>query len=60
RGTVPLMVKEYAGQIVLKRPDAAGLTAAPLDFNGYRRPGNGLSAAPLTLAPDVNAYLIER
>lgn len=60
RGTVPLMVKHYAGEVVLKRPDAAGLRAFPLEFNGHRRPGNPLNTAPLALAPDVNAYLIER
>lgn len=60
RGTVPLMVRHYAGRVTLKRPDAAALTATPLDFNGYPRPGGPLSAAPLALAPDVGAYVIER
>ncbi|MFN0069514.1 MAG: hypothetical protein ACKVYV_18000 [Limisphaerales bacterium] len=60
RGTLPLMVRHYAGQVAWKRPDAAGLTATPLDHNGYRRPGNPLPAAPLALAPEVGSYLVER
>lgn len=60
RGTVPLLVREMAGTVRLKRADAASLTVTPLDANGYRvgPPING--AAEITLLPDRLYYLVER
>jgi hypothetical protein len=60
RGTVPLMVKELAGTIRLKRSDAATLTVTPLDANGYRVGAPADGAAEITLLPDRLYYLIER
>jgi hypothetical protein len=60
RGTVPLLVKNLAGTVQLKRADAAAMSVVPLDFNGYRLdalPGDASNIAP---RPDVPYYLIEK
>ncbi|MBK9140398.1 MAG: hypothetical protein IPM17_16830 [Verrucomicrobia bacterium] len=60
RGAPPLMVRDFAGTVTLKRSDAASLTVTPLDFNGYRLPGNPDRADAFTLRPDAGYYLIEK
>lgn len=60
RGTVPLMVKNFAGTVRLKRGDAAAMTVVPLDFNGYRLSGSPGHADAIQLAPEAAYYLIEK
>jgi hypothetical protein len=60
RGTSPLLVREFAGTVTLKRGDAAALTVTPLDFNGYRLPGVPGRADAIGLRRDAAYYLIER
>jgi hypothetical protein len=57
-GHDPWLVKELAGEIHFKRPDAAGLRATPLDFNGVPN-GSPQPAADLHLDPHTVYYLIE-
>lgn len=59
-GGPPIVVKELAGTVRLKRPDAARLTVTALDPNGYpvRKLTGG--AAAITLNPRTVYYLIER
>lgn len=59
-GTVPLMVKNLAGTVELKRPDAASMTVVPLDFNGRRIPGPPGSAGAINLISNAVYYLIEK
>ncbi len=59
-GQAPLLVRQFAGTVRLKRPDTPALRVQPLDVNGYAageaRPlGDGL-----VLSPDVFHYLIRR
>jgi hypothetical protein len=51
------MVKELAGTVKLKRPDAARLKVTALNFNGYPAKDAG-TAAEIKLLPDVVYYLI--
>lgn len=60
RGNPPLLVKEFAGAVKLKRGDAGSLTVTALDFNGYRLSGALARADAFTLRPDVAYYLIEQ
>ncbi len=60
RGTVPLMVRNFAGTVRLKRPDAAAMTVVPLDFNGYRAVVPPAHADNVTLLPDAPYFLIEK
>ena len=57
-GRDPWLVKNLAGTITLKRVDAAGLKATPLDFNG-RPAGSAVPASPLRLRPATLFFLIE-
>jgi hypothetical protein len=57
-GHDPWLVKELAGEIHFKRPDAAGLRATPLDFNGVPN-GSPQPAADLHLDPHTVYYLIQ-
>jgi len=64
-GVPPLNVRNIAGTVTLRRPDAARLTVTALDGNGYpmkrkvavEAVGDGLT---ITLEPDVLYYVIER
>ena len=60
RGTSPLLVKEFAGTVALKRADAASLTVTPLDFNGHRTASAPGPAIRLTLGRDTPYYLLEK
>lgn len=60
RGTVPLLVKNLAGTVRLKRADAAAMTVVPLDFNGYRVSGPPGHADVITLSTNAPYYLIEK
>lgn len=60
RGTSPLLVKEFAGSVKLKRADAASLVVTALDFNGYPLPGAPGRADVITFRPDAPYYLLER
>ena len=63
-GGPPLNVRDLAGRVTIRRPDAASLKVVPLDPNGYpvvkavaqTQAGGGLS---ITLAPDVLYYVVE-
>jgi hypothetical protein len=58
-GASPIVVKNFAGRVLLKHPDAARLKVTALDFNGY--PQLRLkSAAFVTLQPRTIYYLIEK
>lgn len=59
-GTSPLLVKDFAGLVTLKRADATALTVTPLDFNGYRIAGAPGHGTAITLLRDVAYYLIEK
>jgi len=57
-GQAPITVRQLAGEIALRRPDADGLKVTALDLNGY--PVKVLSStAKLFLQPDTLYYLIE-
>jgi hypothetical protein len=60
RGTVPLMMKNLAGTVRLKRADAASMTVVPLDYNGYRIAGAPGHADVITLSTNLAYYLIEK
>jgi hypothetical protein len=60
RGTVPLLVKNLAGTVRLKRPDASVMTVVPLDFNGYRISGPPGHADVITLSTNTAYYVIEK
>jgi len=60
RGTVPLLVRNFAGTVRLKRTDAAAMTVVLLDFNGYRVSGLPGSADVITLSTNAAYYLIEK
>ncbi|MCW5552632.1 MAG: hypothetical protein KIS67_10810 [Verrucomicrobiae bacterium] len=60
RGTVPLLVKNFAGTVRLKRPDAAAMTVVPVDYNGYRLSGTPGHADLIQLASESAYYLIEK
>ncbi len=56
-GTDPWQVKNFAGSVKFKRPDAARLKVTPLDFNGYPLAPIG-NAATIQLQPGTLYYLI--
>ncbi|MCD6338503.1 MAG: hypothetical protein J7M29_03870 [Verrucomicrobia bacterium] len=60
RGQPPLMIRELAGDIGLRRPDAGALSVTALDALGYRTGTPRRGAAQLSLQPRVFFYLIER
>ncbi|RME91772.1 MAG: hypothetical protein D6766_11275, partial [Verrucomicrobia bacterium] len=60
RGRAPLLVREVAGRVRLKRPDAAALSVSALDWLGYRTEREWTGAAEIELRADTLHYLIER
>lgn len=58
-GQPPVMVRDLAGTVSLKRADAAALRVTPLDFNGYPAGQPTPHGAGIPLAPDRLYYLIE-
>lgn len=56
-GTDPWLVRNFAGSVKLKRPDAAKLKVTPLDFNGYPLASIGTAAA-IPLQSGTLYYLI--
>ncbi len=58
RGAPPLLVREFAGTIRLRRPEAARLKVTPLDFNGYPTSAETREAGALQLSPRVPYYLL--
>lgn len=58
-GGPPIVVKQFAGTVTLKRPDADALRITPLDANGYPV-GAALSGAAISLRPTTMYYLIEK
>jgi hypothetical protein len=58
-GSPPIVVRQVAGSIALKRADAAKLRVTALDFNGYERQELG-SAAEVRLLPDCLYYVIRK
>jgi len=60
RGALPLMVRNLAGTVRLKRGDAASLTVTPLDFNGYRTPADAGNGSEVRLLAGTPYYLLER
>ena len=62
-GAPPIVVREFAGTVELRRPDAAGLRAIALDHNGYRHEmiaRGGADALRVELLPQVLYYIISR
>jgi hypothetical protein len=60
-GAPPIVVREMAGSVELRRRDAAGLRAIALDHNGYRREmiaRGGAGSLRIELQPDVLYYVI--
>lgn len=57
-GTNPWQVKNLAGEVRFKRPDAAGLKIQPLDLTG-RPTGNSVAGGSIELKPATVYYLIE-
>jgi hypothetical protein len=58
-GRDPWLFKELTGTVSLKRPDAAEMKVAALDFNGYPLKPAG-TAAGIKLGPETVYYLISR
>lgn len=58
-GTAPIAVRNLAGKISLRRPDAAALKVTALDFNGYPAESVG-KANDFQLQPTTFYYLIEK
>ena len=59
-GSAPIMVRNLAGVVNLKRADAASLRVTALDFNGYRTSAPVQAAASITLGVATPYYLIEK
>ena len=58
-GSAPVVVKDFAGSVTLKRQDAGTLKITALDFNGY--PEKQLaSGATIRLEPRMMYYLLEK
>jgi hypothetical protein len=57
-GAAPLVVKNMAGTVALKRADAGKLKVTILDANGYRKTAAG-AARSISLRPNAMYYLIE-
>ncbi len=58
-GSPPIVVKNFAGRVSLKRPDAGELAVTALDFHGYPRERIGHAEA-FALHPSTLYYLIEK
>jgi hypothetical protein len=58
-GTSPIVVKDLAGRVVLKRVDADKLKVTALDFNGYKLKELGV-AKEIVLDSKTLYYLIEK
>jgi hypothetical protein len=58
-GQPPIMIRNLAGTVVLKRTGAAALRVTTLDFNGYRVGAPESHGAGIQLRPDRLYYLIE-
>lgn len=59
-GEAPVMVRNWAGEVTLKRSDAADLVVTPLDANGYRVPGATIPGGTIPLQPNRFYTLIEK
>ena len=62
-GTAPIQVKNLAGAVTLKRPDAEQLAVTALDFNGYRKealPAGRGGTIQVQFLPDCLYYIIMR
>lgn len=59
-GGAPILVRQIAGSMILKRPDVATLTVTPLDANGYAIGEPQRGVPPLTLTPDCMYYVISK
>ncbi|MFP4380397.1 MAG: hypothetical protein ACLFUS_07830 [Candidatus Sumerlaeia bacterium] len=59
RGTAPIIVKDFAGKVSIKRADADLLSVTSLDFNGYST-DQAKGAATIGLKKDVLYYIIEK
>jgi hypothetical protein len=60
-GEPPILVKNLAGSVSLKRSDAASMKIRALDWNGYSTaapPAKG--ASPVVLSPTTFYYIIEK
>jgi len=63
-GTPPINVKNIAGNVIIRRPDAGSLKVTALDLNGYPTDRHvpvavGEDQLSITLLPDVLYYVIE-
>jgi hypothetical protein len=59
RGTAPIIVRDFAGKVILNRPDAATLKVRKLDYNGY--PIETVAGAEaIELDKNTLYYLIEK
>jgi hypothetical protein len=58
-GTAPLMVKDIAGHVALRRPDAGELNVVALDWNGYPAEKVG-TADDIELKPETLYYFIRK
>jgi hypothetical protein len=59
-GAAPIMVRNFAGAVILKRADASSLRVTALDANGYRVGSPTTNASTINLNPSVFYYLVER
>ena len=59
-GGPPIVVRNVAGTVTLKRPDAASLTVTALDGNGYKRQDVPGGAAAIQLLPDCLYYVVTK
>jgi hypothetical protein len=62
-GGSPVIARDLAGTVTLRRPDADELKVTALDFNGYPQrelPGGKGNALTIRLLPDVLYYVIHR
>ncbi|GAB4460714.1 MAG: hypothetical protein OHK0029_25040 [Armatimonadaceae bacterium] len=58
-GGAPIVVKNIAGTVSLRRPDASSLRVTALDLNGYPTDKMG-NAQSINLRPNTLYYLIEK
>ena len=59
-GGPPIIVRNVAGTVTLKRPDAASLKVTALDANGYKRQEVPGGAAAIRLLPDCLYYVVTK
>lgn len=59
-GAPPVVVKNIAGAVAFKRPDAARMRVTALDFNGYTRQALAGGADDIRLLPDCLYYIVSR